>query len=126
MATGSRWYSPGIGSTSRHRSLHVFEFPLRYEGLGDAVIDAMPFGLPTIARAIPALPQTLNLGRCGRLGNPTYVRRFSLDIVEFGSNQEVAERLAAPQGHDSRASTRLVLFPIACDSFQMIELAGVL
>ena len=80
----------------------LFAMPSRYEGLGSSLIDAMAFGLPSVASRVGGIPELLRDGIEGRLVVPDSADALARALRELGENEDF--RTAAARAARDRAN----------------------
>ena len=76
------------------RWAHCFVLPSRQEGLSNALLEAMSFGLPCIANDIPPNREVLDDGRAGVLVPVGDEQRLSDEILKMTTESSYAARMA--------------------------------
>lgn len=87
------------------RLLHaadIFAFPSLFEGLGNAVLEAMAAGKPCVVSRIPALMEITGNGQVAMLVDPRSSKDMAAGILRLAESGGLAGRL----GEDARAWTR--------------------
>jgi glycosyltransferase involved in cell wall biosynthesis len=78
-----------------YRSLDVFLFPSLAEPLGSALLTAMAYGLPVVARPGGAVPEVIEDGRNGLLAAGDEPGAFADAVLSLLDDAELAARLGA-------------------------------
>jgi len=78
---------------SLYSRAHVFALPSLYEGFGIPLVEAMAFGVPSLAGTTPALAELA--GNAARLVDPKDVDGLAGELVRLATDDPLRERLAA-------------------------------
>jgi glycosyltransferase involved in cell wall biosynthesis len=96
---------------------HCFVFPSRYEGLSNALLEAMSYGLPCIANDIPPNREVLDDGRAGILVPVGDEERLTSAMLNVATKPALAEELG-----DTALKRASDVYSIGAVAEQYIEL----
>lgn len=85
---GASWQVPELLATSR-----LFVLPSRYEGMPNALLEAMAQGLPAVATAVGGVAEIMTDGETGVIVPPEDPQALARAIAELLSDDERARRL---------------------------------
>ncbi len=75
------------------RAADIFVFPSVYEGLGNALIEAMAVGKPCVVSDIPALREVTGDGAVALLADPRSPKSLAANLLRLAADRGLAERL---------------------------------
>lgn len=85
--------------------MSIFVLPSRYEGLPNALLQAMAAGLPIVATSVGGVPELITGGRNGLLVPPDNVDKLVEAVKLLLQNKELARSLALQAREDAKRYT---------------------
>jgi starch synthase len=109
-APGVRWHGAIDRRTeegdrlmaSLHRDATAFVLTSRYEPFGNAVLEAMAYGLPCIGSTVCAMPEIIDAGRTGLLVPPSDAPALAQALRELADNPALARAMGEAGYRKSR------------------------
>ncbi len=75
------------------RSAHIFVLPSLSEGISNALLEAMAFGLPCIASSVGGNVEVLDQGKCGVLLPPNDVMAWAQALEEMATTESLRQQM---------------------------------